>query len=237
MQGIVSGTISVTTNQPHVHGTLHGDPASPEVLHCRAMDPRPQTLGPRGFTLVELLVGLTLMALISIALFGGMRFGMRAWETGSERFERLTRIELVQSLVRRQLGQARPSRPGNPVPTFVGQIDRVVFIAPSPKQGDADADFLFVLAKTEAHQQSQLDLTWTSSGASASGETTLIDNIASVELGYYGAPDPQRPAQWSTQWDGAGGLPALVRVRLTFPKGDERRWPDLIVHVVQGGPH
>ena len=33
-----------------------------------------------GFTLVELLVATTLLALLSVVLFGGLRFGARAWE-------------------------------------------------------------------------------------------------------------------------------------------------------------
>ena len=33
-----------------------------------------------GFTLIELLVALTLLGLISVVLFGGLRFGTRAWE-------------------------------------------------------------------------------------------------------------------------------------------------------------
>ncbi len=33
-----------------------------------------------GFTLVELLVAMTLLAFLSITLFGGLRFGARSWE-------------------------------------------------------------------------------------------------------------------------------------------------------------
>ena len=33
-----------------------------------------------GFTLIELLVTLTLVGLISLVLFGGLRFGTRAWD-------------------------------------------------------------------------------------------------------------------------------------------------------------
>lgn len=196
----------------------------------------------RGFTLVELLVALGLMALVSVALFGGMRFGMRAWETGTQRIDQATRIELVQSLLRRQLSQAKlpPNKPNNSAPAFVGEADRVAFVAPSPRPDDIGTDVQFVLAKSTARGRSQLTLTWAPPQARESGEapsspeaTMLLEDVASVELGYYGAPDPQRPAQWWDAWDGAHGLPALVRLRLSFPKGDERRWPDLIIHIVK----
>jgi general secretion pathway protein J len=180
------------------------------------------------------------MALISIALFGGMRFGIRAWETGAQRIDQATRIELVQSLLRRQLSQAkRPSNePNGSAPPFVGEADRVAFMAPSPRPDDIGTDLQFVLAKSTA--RSQLALTWAPPQARESGEppsspeaTILLEDVVSVEFGYYGTPDPQRPAQWWDTWDDAHGLPTLVRLRLSFPKGDERRWPDLIIHIVK----
>lgn len=198
--------------------SFSGDAAS------EAMQPGSQSRRPQGFTLVELLIGLTLMALISIILFGGMRFGMRAWETGGERVERTTRIELVQNLLRRQLGGARlPSNiAGKPIVAFAGQSDRVTFIAPPAKRSEADGEFMFVLGKSDANQQSHLDLAWTpfpppaasETGRGPATEARLLENVATVELAYYGAPDPKRPAQWWDEWDGANGLPALVRLRL-----------------------
>ena len=198
---------------------------------------------PRGFTLVELLIGLTLMTLVSIILFGGMRFGLRAWETGGERVERATRIELVQTLLRRQLSQARlpPNAAGESVVAFAGQSDRVTFIAPPAKRGETDNEFVFVLGKSDANRQSHLDLAWTlvqpptSTDPERGRETAarLMENVTFVELAYYGAPDARRPAQWWDSWDGTQTLPTLVRLRLAFPQGDRRRWPDLIVRLVR----
>lgn len=191
---------------------------------------------------MELLVALTLMALVSIILFGGMRFGLRAWETGGERVERVARTELVQNLLRRQLSQARlPSNTaGTSIIAFAGQSDRVTFIAPPARRGEAEGEFVFVLRKSDENQQSHLHLTWTPLRPPTSTETArdseaarLMENVTTVELAYYGAPDPRRPAQWWDSWDGAQVLPTLVRLRITFPQGDRRRWPDLIVRLVR----
>lgn len=201
---------------------------------------RPRFLETRGFTLVELLVGLMLMALIAIILFSGMRFGMRTWETAGERAEGIARIELAQSLLRRQLGEARLASPGpgKPVAAFVGQADRVTFIASPVRPGEMDDDVVFILAKAGESRRSHLDLTWSparppADSSNAVGTARLIDNVATVEFAYYGAPDRNRPAGWWDEWDSGHGLPLLVRLRVTFPEGDSRRWPDLIVRLIQ----
>ena len=48
-----------------------------------------------GFTLVELLVAITLLALVSAALFGGLRFGARAWESATSRIARCSKSTAV----------------------------------------------------------------------------------------------------------------------------------------------
>lgn len=88
-----------------------------------------------GFTLVELPVAMTLLGLIFVALFGGLRFGTRTWEVGNERSEAFAEVEVVQSLLRRQLAQAVMLRvPKGHEPVFLGEEDRLGFAAPGPKR-------------------------------------------------------------------------------------------------------
>ena len=196
-----------------------------------------------GFTLIELLVALTLMALLSVILFGGLRFGIRAWETGGRNLEEAGRIESVQSLLRRELTQARflPQKDNaGPVAPFKGDATSLVFIAPLPNHGGVGGSYLFRLALRESNGRSDLTLAWrlyrpellVSDGRIFDDGTVLVGGIASIELSYYGAPGPQLPLQWWDKWDGASGRPQLIRLRMEFPPGDRRRWPDLIIRVM-----
>ena len=58
-----------------------------------------------GFTLVELLVATSVLALLSVVLFGGMRFGARAWEAGEASIERTGEVEAAQDLLRRTFSE------------------------------------------------------------------------------------------------------------------------------------
>lgn len=191
-----------------------------------------------------MLVAISLMALLSVILFGGLRFGMRAWEVGGEYIDRLTRIERIQNLLRQEIGQAllpAPGAIGVPVPTFFGGPESLTFVAALPAHRGIAGPHLFQLAWRKSDGRSDLVLTWTlfrpervardivpEEGA----QSVLIENVAVAELSYYGALDEQRPPEWQSVWDGVNLRPRLVRLHVEFPLGDPRRWPDLIIRVV-----
>jgi general secretion pathway protein J len=202
----------------------------------------PPPVAGQGFTLVELLVALTLMALVSVILFGGLRFGVRAWETGGARMEQAHRIEAVQNLLRRQISQARflpHASDTDATISFAGDGNSLTFIAPLPAHRGIAGPYLFNLRTGGRAGQSDLTLTWSlywpellTTGASGFEDgTTLLEDVAEIELSYFGAPFPDQPAQWWNAWDLNDGQPQLVRMRVEFPPGDRRRWPDLIVRV------
>ena len=56
-------------------------------------------------------------------------------------------------------------------------------------------------------------------------ETELLRGVQGVEASYW--PHGTTP-RWLPSWNQAA-LPALVRLRIVFPPGDRRRWPDMVV--------
>lgn len=207
-------------------------------MHCQARPTR-----PHGFTLVELLVALTLMALLSVLLFGGLRFGVRAWEAGGERIEQASRVETIQNMLRQQVSQARrlpQAADTGSVAPFVGEAESLVFIAPLPAHRGIGGLNLFRLTLRGDAGRSDLALAWhsyrpellTGDLAEPDEEATLLEDVIGIELAYYGAAGQEQPIQWWDTWDGAGGMPQLVRLRVQFPPGDQRRWPDLIIRIL-----
>lgn len=199
-----------------------------------------------GFTLVELLVALTLFALMSVLMFGGLRFGLRAWESGSELIDEGAQVELAQSLLRSGLSQARlPSLviPENEehdtISAFVGTADAMSFVAPFPSHSGIAGLGVFLLSERQRQNGdgAALALAWkvfrpdefNSEASEADEERVLLEGVAGIEFAYYGRFDANLPRDWLDHWDGNFGLPQLIRVRVSFPAGDRRRWPDLVV--------
>ena len=64
--------------------------------------------GSRGFTLVELLLALTLMSMLLALAYGGLRAATRAADRGQTILEHSSRIRMAHQFVHKQLNQMLP---------------------------------------------------------------------------------------------------------------------------------
>ncbi|MEE8279317.1 MAG: prepilin-type N-terminal cleavage/methylation domain-containing protein [Alphaproteobacteria bacterium] len=198
----------------------------------------------RGFTLLELLVALVLFGLIAVLLLGGLRFGTRAWEAGGARNERAAEVQMAQTFVRRQLGAARavvlpPQGRTSPSVAFEGTRRAVSFVSVSVLAARLAAGGLYRLSFYLSGEPGpkRLMVSWRLFEAGADGggvqheaeEMILLDRIEDVQLSYLGRKEEDEPPQWRESWQDEARLPALVRMRVEFAKGDGRYWPELVV--------
>jgi prepilin-type N-terminal cleavage/methylation domain-containing protein len=86
---------------------------------------RPQANAGSGFTLLELVVAITLMGLVLVVLYSGFAAGLNGWDSGEQRAEASNRLRLVQEFLRRQLAQSmtvyRTNDQQGKVVVFAGQ--------------------------------------------------------------------------------------------------------------------
>lgn len=91
----------------------------------------------RGFTLVEVVIALTIVATMLVVMLGSLRVGLSAWQRGDERAEVLERARSLTQIVTRSLGAAHPymsSARGTESAhlLFEGAPDRVAFVTAAP---------------------------------------------------------------------------------------------------------
>ncbi len=190
-----------------------------------------RTSASAGFTLVETLASLAILAMLSLMLVLGAQFGRRT----------LTRadggqgaaVEAAQTLLRSRLQRTFPyGHPNSGFPTvdFNGAADRIQFYAPPPDSVGPDALQHYALSLTPG---GDLRLSMVSDLANDQAQPTrtipLLSGVASVEFAYFGLATPDVQPRWRAVWRNQANLPRLVRVRVGFPPGDRRLWPDLIV--------
>jgi general secretion pathway protein J len=183
-----------------------------------------------GFTLIELLVTITLLSLLALVLFGGLHFGIRAWEGASANSAGADDLRVVQNILRREIEQAYPyyasDDPLHPEIDFRGDDHAMTFLAPAPQVMERSARYRITVAEERSAGDVQLAIRAAPELATTGNSTwsaPLLRNLAAVRFSFLG------PDGWHDAWKNRSTLPSLVRVRVTFRRGDSRFWPDLIV--------
>jgi general secretion pathway protein J len=180
-----------------------------------------------GFTLLEILVALTVLGFIMVGLAQGMHFGLLAWSAETRLSAGNADLETVDTALRHVIEGAAPGDDLDPAP-FIGSSDRLACITalpnaagPSPHRRMqailmVDADHRLVLRWRPYTHATPLR------PPPAPTDTELLNHVARLRIAYW------RPGGgWLHAWN-ATDLPTLVRLHVEFVHGDRRDWPDIV---------
>jgi prepilin-type N-terminal cleavage/methylation domain-containing protein len=194
-----------------------------------------QRRGSAGFTLIEMLVALTLLALLATGIVTTFRLGQRTYGQLVENRRGDLEVVTAQRFLRQALESAYPFALGAGQTRFglEGAPDRVEVTAMSP-QAVALGHYRYALF-LRPREDRGFDLVVRSdvdrhgfANERAAGEEVLIERVASVRWSYLGAARGARRPEWQTRWE-QRKVPALIRLEVAFPEGDSRTWPELLV--------
>jgi general secretion pathway protein J len=195
----------------------------------------------RGFTLLELIVALMLMALMASVLFGSLRLAAQSWDSGEAKAVQVSEMRQTHEFLRSQLSAQYPLRLRKVAEfplLFAGERDELRYAAALPPRVADGGNFYFRLAVVRNGDRKQLvlervipDLDATAPPDFAKAErSVLAEGIDSVKLSYLGrdvnASDADAPT-WRDRWDDPQRLPLLIRIEVVPEKGEP--WPALVV--------
>lgn len=188
--------------------------------------------GAHGFTLVELVIAMTLMALIGVGLSGVLVIGARSASSAERKTEQARRYRVATELIVRQLRSTTALRlpedeneeqgEGEDVAYFVGESDRLSFITAAPQapenSGLAVVD-LWVEDSQLMLSESPYFLLASEGKIGAEFETltfaaTLLYDVESISFEYQRS-DLERET-WVDSWDASDedALPVAVRIEV-----------------------
>ena len=196
-----------------------------------------------GFTLVELLLSITLMAMLLGFAYGGLRAATRATSTGQAVLEETGSMRAAHQFVRRQLNQMQPLAYAvgidvNETPVmFEGSPDRVQFVAPMPGylgQGGPQVQYLELVegpAGKDLVFNHQLLQGYDPDYGMERDPILLLEGIEQAGFAYLVADREGYPEIWVDTWDTPDVLPLAIRFELDFVEGNAATWPLLLTGI------
>jgi prepilin-type N-terminal cleavage/methylation domain-containing protein len=168
-----------------------------------------------GFTLLELLISMTILALIFAAILGAIRVGMRSWESGEQRAEDNQRTRTLVDTLARDLSMIHPLRmkeSDKDIVVFRGQSDSLTFATLPQSYGAAPFSHMMRVVTYTVEPGSGLVagesypiLGPADAVALPEGRTRSVDDrVMEARFRYLvpqGRPDEGLPPTWRDFWD------------------------------------
>ncbi|CBE69557.1 protein of unknown function [Candidatus Methylomirabilis oxygeniifera] len=169
--------------------------------------------GEAGFTLLELLISLTIVALIFVAVLGAIQIGVKSWEGGEARAEESQRNRTLVDTLARDLTMIYPLRvkeQDKDVMVFHGKSDSLEFATLPQIYGAEPFSHMVRIVSYTVESDRGLVATTSyplagSTSAVLDGQAKLLDErISEVRFRYLvpeGRSEENLPPAWHDSWD------------------------------------
>ncbi len=205
----------------------------------------------RGFTLVEILVAIVLLALLLATAYGTLAGATRAAAGGEKLVEEINRIRVTQELLRMQWSRALPlpfdfdETEGTPR-LFEGDAEHVRFVAQMPGhlgEGGPQVQLVELTSGRDGldlvFKHHPLHPTDEGSVADDSEGVLLLSGLREGAFRFRGYDDQGELGEWQDTWETPGIPPLMVELDLELGEASRVTWPllqvALLVDSVPGG--
>lgn len=189
---------------------------------------------PAGFTLLELILSITILSLVALIIGSGFRLGIKAWERGNKELHATQRLRALSGLLLQDLKSVYPYRmiiDNKKVILFEGEENSILFVSTlgSSLQGGLkwmkysydDADRTLSYSEGVLPDKEILDTV-----KDKQRSEIVDDDMVKTSFEYYSYEEED----WLDTWDIGKEMPAAVRVHMehypslfiTLPMSPER---------------
>jgi general secretion pathway protein J len=195
-------------------------------------------LAPKGFTLIEVLIAMTLLSIMVVLLFSSLKICADSWEKGESKITDVNEIAVVYNFFQRDLSVAKPLwndlSPEERTFSFQGKAQSLQFVSTFPASAGRPGLQLFSLYLQEEEDNDQvIKVTLTPFFPVAEGEewhkeeVSLIKHVSEFTLAYFGSVDGVSEGSWVEEWTNKDALPRLVKINIKLENGIY--WPEMII--------
>lgn len=176
----------------------------------------------RGFTLIEVLIAMTLLSLMVVVLFASLKVCADSWEKGENKITQVNDVAVVYNFFQQHLATTRPfmknwSKDTQPSLSFQGKGQSLQFVSSFPASAGRSGLQLFTISLKNEDNESVINVALTpffpiDEGRAQKEEVLLIKGVKDFSLAYFGSDDGIAPGSWRGEWLDKAFLPRLVRI-------------------------
>jgi general secretion pathway protein J len=198
-----------------------------------------------GFTLVEVVLAMVLLALMMMLLYGGLNFALRSWDAGDANGRRTADRRIGENFLRRELTETFPMRWKDPTTVkvaFAGETQSLRFASSRPAGISAGGLSLVSVQVEEDPVKRGRNLVMRRAMPDDAAKdfkpldsaepSILLAGVDSVAFAYFGSVNDFSEPQWTDTWPYPSRVPQMVRVRVKTDDG--ALLPDMVVKVMLG---
>src|SRR4030042_3400525 len=200
-----------------------------------------------GFTLIEVIVTLTVLSFILLMIFGAFRLGLSAWERGDSIKEEYQKVRIISQLISQQIksfvpykiktkkaegdylafnGKARSLRFVSALPIKAKQPEGFVYVVYEFKEGSGGEGGRLIL-----YAQRVLNRDFFEDELKEELGISLLEGIDNIRFEYYQEEDldKNQPEGWIEEWNAkeAKAFPRALKMTILQKngKGNREEWP------------
>ena len=191
-----------------------------------------------AFTLVEVMVTLTIMGFILLMIFGVFRLGIAAWEKGETNKEEYQRTRIASQLISQQMKSAVPykiktQKAEGDYLAFEGKARSLKFVSTLSLKAQKPSGLVYAFyefreggkggGRLILYEGRVLNKNFLEENPPEDAAVPIFEGLADVRFEYYREEDPEknRTGGWVEEWNAKEEkvLPTALRVTLLPQKG------------------
>lgn len=201
-------------------------------------------LTSKGFTLIEVMLGMTLLGIMMVLLFGTIGISARSWDAGETKIAEVGEAGTVYHFFQRYAATARPlwddfTDPEHPKFSFQGQPHSMQFVTAFPASANRPGLQVFSLEWIREGGDKVLKVTLTpffpvaENGEWQREEVVLLRGVREFSINYFEGGASTGPGLWRDEWVEREALPRLIRISIA--REDEIFWPSMTIALKLSG--
>jgi len=194
----------------------------------------------RGFTLIEVLIAMTLLSVMVVLLFSSLRTAAESWNAGENKVAEVNAKAVVYQFFKHHIAGIRPLPMLNSTQNFLpenqqafqGNAQSLRFVAALPAASARKGLQIFTIAMDSADRSillvslSPYRQNDTDAVVEPVRPEVLLENIAEFRFAYFGQTEDVAVQQWRNEWTIADRLPRLIKVSIQLADGSY--WPEMV---------